>query len=148
MFSTRKNKADQCPPPLPISALAGARCDLLSLTEGLPQPCYITMDDHESIGLQFPMVMASAEAIIAWAARFGSVATVTYKDTERGPQYWVDCDFDWHGIAVQLYAHIPVPTEELTIVFIDAFPASEGCDSSAAPDDPWAVDYHYDGRPF
>jgi hypothetical protein len=147
MFSIGKKKADQCPP-LPISALAGALCDLLSLSEGLPQPCYITIHDTEALGLQFPQATASAEAITAWAARFGTVATVTYKDTERGPQFWVDADFDWHGISVQLYAHIPVPTEELTIVFIDAFPASDDCDLYAAPDEPEPVDYPHGVRPF
>ena len=45
-------------------------------------------------------------AITRWALRFGSVVT-SEPPGKDGPETWCRTDFDYFGIAVTAYAHIP-----------------------------------------
>ena len=46
-------------------------------------------------------------AITRWALRFGSVVTSEPHQGKDGPETWHRTDFDYFGIAVTAYAHIP-----------------------------------------
>ena len=64
--------------------------------------------DTQSISLQFAPEQASIRAITRWALRFGSVMTSQPgQDKDGGPETWYRTDFDYYGIAVKAYAHIP-----------------------------------------
>ena len=95
-------------PPLPIGVLAAGTAELLQQAADLPQPCFIAIFGTQSISLQFPPEQASIRAITRWALRFGSVMTSQPgQDTDGGPETWHRTDFDYYGIAVTAYAHIP-----------------------------------------
>jgi hypothetical protein len=100
-------------PPLPMSALAGALCNLLSESEGLEQPCYIGISDTERVNLQFEPGLDSFDAIVAWSQRFdGDAVTISTRPTSKGAARWVESDFDWHGIHVEIYSATPLDEPE------------------------------------
>ena len=96
------------PPPMPIGVLAAGTAELLQQAADLPQPWCIFIYGHQSISLQFAKEPASAHAITRWAHRFGSLATSQPgQDKDGGPETWHRTDFDYYGIAVTAYAHVP-----------------------------------------
>ena len=94
-------------PPLPIGVLVVGTADLLQQAADLPQPHYITISSTQSVDFQFAPEQASMRAITRWALRFGSVVTSEPHQGRNGPQTWYRTDFDYFGIAVTAYAHIP-----------------------------------------
>ena len=94
-------------PPLPIGVLAVGTADLLQQAADLPQPHYITISSTQRVDFQFAPEQASVRAITRWALRFGSVITSQPHQGQDGPQTWHRADFDYFGIAVTAYAHIP-----------------------------------------
>jgi hypothetical protein len=94
-------------PPLPIGVLAVGTADLLQQAADLPQPHYVTISTTQSADFQFAPEQASVRAITRWALRFGSVVTSEPHQGKDGPQTWYRTDFDYFGIAVTAYAHIP-----------------------------------------
>ena len=94
-------------PPLPIGTLAVGTADLLRQAADLPQPHYITISSTQSVDFQFAPEQASVRAITRWALRFGSVVTSEPHQGRSGPETWCRADFDYFGIAVTAYAHIP-----------------------------------------
>ena len=102
-------------PPMPIGHLAAGAAELLQQAADLPQPRYISISITQSVGLQFAPEQASVRAVTRWALRFGSVMTSQPgQGTDGGPQTWHRTDFDYYGIAVRAYAHLPAgPVEQL-----------------------------------
>jgi hypothetical protein len=102
-------------PPMPIGVLAAGAAELLQQAADLPQPWFIAIFDTQSISLQFAPEQASIRAVTRWALRFGSVmASQPGQGTDGGPQTWHRTDFEYYGIAVRAYAHIPAgPVEQL-----------------------------------
>ena len=94
-------------PPLPMGALAVGTAELLQQAADLPQPRYITISMTQSVGLQFAPEQASIPAVTRWALRFGSVMTSQPGECHQGPGTWHRAEFDYYGIAVTAYAHIP-----------------------------------------
>ncbi len=94
-------------PPLPIGALAVGTAELLQQAAGLPQPIFITICDTQSVSVQFAPEQASAQAVTRWAHRFGSLVTSKPGMGEDGTETWYRTDFDYYGIAVSAYTHIP-----------------------------------------
>ena len=94
-------------PPLPIGVLAVGTADLLQQAADLPQPGCIFIYDHQCVSLQFAKEQASVRAITRWALRFGSVVTSEPHQGKDGPETWYRTDFDYFGIAVTAYAHVP-----------------------------------------
>jgi hypothetical protein len=94
-------------PPLPIGVLAVAAAELLQQAADLPQPVYVTVHETQSVNLLFAPEQASAQAVTRWAHRFGSVTTSQPHEGKNGPETWYRSDFDYYGIAVTAYAHIP-----------------------------------------
>ena len=94
-------------PPLPIGVLAVGTADLLQQAADLPQPIYITISDTQSVDFLFASEQASVRALTRWALRFGSVMTTQPLQGENGPETWCRTDFDYFGITVSAYAHIP-----------------------------------------
>ncbi len=94
-------------PPLPIGVLAVGTADLLQQATDLPQPVCIFIYDHQAVSMQFAKEQASIRAITRWALRFGSVVTTQPHQGNDGPETWYRADFDYFGIAVTAYAHIP-----------------------------------------
>ncbi len=98
---------DQPLPDLPIGALAVAAVNLLDQAADLPQPCDVDVSDLQRIDLQFDPAPSTVRAITQWALRFGGVLSSELHDTSDGPQTWVRARFDYYGVAVKAYAHIP-----------------------------------------
>ncbi len=94
-------------PTLPIGVLAVGVVDLLQQAADLPRPIYIAIFRTQSISIQFAKEQASAQAVTRWAARFGSIMTSQPGQGQDGTETWYRTDFDYHGIAVIAYAHIP-----------------------------------------
>jgi hypothetical protein len=94
-------------PSLPIGVLAVGTAELLQQAADLPQPHYITISSTQSVDLQFAPEQASVRAITRWALRFGSVVTSRPHQGRNGPETWYRTVFDYHGIAVMAYTHIP-----------------------------------------
>jgi hypothetical protein len=94
-------------PPLPIGVLAVGIADLLQQAADLPQPGTVFIYDHQCVSMQFAPEQASVQAITRWAARFGSVMTSQPGTASDSPGTWYRTDFDYYGIAVSAYAHIP-----------------------------------------
>ena len=94
-------------PPLPIGVLAVGTADLLQQAADLPQPRSIFIYDGQAVSLQFAPEQASVRAVTWWAARFGSTMTSQPGTSEDSPGTWYRTDFDYYGIAVTAYAHIP-----------------------------------------
>jgi hypothetical protein len=97
-------------PPLPIGALAVGLVNLLQEAADLPAPTYISVSDTQHIGLQFAPAKASLRAITRWALRFGSVMTSKPQQGTTGTETWCRTHFDYYGVAVDAYAHIPAKT--------------------------------------
>ena len=98
-------------PPLPIGVLAVGTADLLQQAADLPQPCHVFIYQHgQAVSFQFAPEQASVRAITRWALRFGSVVTSEPDRGEDGPETWHRTEFDYFGIAVMAYAHIPAGT--------------------------------------
>jgi hypothetical protein len=95
-------------PPMTITTLAVGLVDLLSEADNLPQPYYITIHDRsQSVDLQFAPVKASMKALTRWALRFGAVLTSEPHEGKHGPETWCNVRFDYNGVTVTGYAHIP-----------------------------------------
>ena len=94
-------------PPLPIGHLAAATAQLLQQAADLPQPWCIFIYDHQAVSLQFAAEQASVRAVTRWASRFGSVMTSQPGEGHDDPESWHRTTFDYYGIAVTAYAHIP-----------------------------------------
>ena len=95
-------------PPLPISALVAGAAELLQQAASLPAPAYVTVHDTtQSISVQFAQHPASKRAITKWARRFGSVVTSHPDQDQPDTWTWWRADFDYHGIAVTVFALIP-----------------------------------------
>jgi hypothetical protein len=94
-------------PPLPIGVLVAGVAELLQQAADLPQPRYISISMTQSVGLQFAPEQASIRAVTRWALRFGSVMTSRPGQCHQGPGTWHRAEFDYYGIAVTAYAHIP-----------------------------------------
>ena len=94
-------------PPASITILAVGTADLLQQAADLPQPGSIFIYDHQCISLQFAKEQASVRAITRWALRFGSVVTSDPHQGKDGPETWHRTEFDYFGIAVTVYAHVP-----------------------------------------
>ena len=94
-------------PPLPIGVLTVGAAELLQQAADLPQPHYITISSTQSVDFQFAPEQASIRAITRWALRFGSIITSAPHPGRNGPETWHRADFDYAGIAVTAYAHIP-----------------------------------------
>ena len=94
-------------PPLPIGALAAGTAELLQQAADLPQPACIFIYGHQAVSMQFAKEQASMRAITRWALRFGSVLTSQPGEGKDGPETWHRTEFDYYGIAVRAYAHIP-----------------------------------------
>lgn len=105
---------------LPAAALTSGVTDLLRLaaSDGLPAPHYISVSVGPryggiagDAGFQFPPEPPSAKIVTRWAARFGGETQTTYQDGRHGREMWVTSGFEWNGIKVIAYAHIPVADE-------------------------------------
>jgi hypothetical protein len=96
--------------PLPMAGLVIAAWNLLDQAADLAQPYDISVSDTQHMMLQFPPVPASARAITQWALRFGGVLSSEPHQTERGPQVWYRDEFDYYGVKVMAFAHIPADT--------------------------------------
>ena len=95
-------------PPLPIGVLVVGTAELLQQAADLPQPACIFIYGHQAVSIQFAKDQASAQAVNRWAHRFGSIMTSQPgQDTDGGQETWHRTDFDYYGIAVTAYAHIP-----------------------------------------
>ncbi len=95
-------------PPLPIGALVAGTLNLLEESGGLPQPVYLTVSDSQSVDLLFAPDPSSLRAIARWAMRFGGVMTSEPHRGKSGPETWCRVQFDYYGVAVCAFAHIPV----------------------------------------
>lgn len=93
--------------PLPIAGLIIAAWNLLDQAADLAQPIDITVSDLQSMTLQFPAEPPSLAAITRWALRFGGVLSSQPHQTARGPQTWCRAEFDYYGVSVYAFAHIP-----------------------------------------
>jgi hypothetical protein len=94
-------------PPLPIGALMAGAAELLQQAASLPAPIWVSVSNTQHISVQFGPARASARAITRWAARFGSVTTSQPGQGTDGTETWYRTEFDYYGIAVTAYAHIP-----------------------------------------
>ena len=97
-------------PPLPIGALAVGVVNLLQETADLPAPQLICISDTQSISLQVAGDRASLRAVTRWALRFGSVLTSHPHQGKTGTEIWCRAEFDYYGVEVNAYAHIPAGT--------------------------------------
>jgi len=93
--------------PLPIAGLVIAAWNLLDQACDLASPVDITVSDLQSLTLQFPPTPSSVAVITRWAMRFGGVLSSEPHQTESGPQTWCRTEFDYYGVAVKAFAHIP-----------------------------------------
>jgi len=94
-------------PPLPIRHLATGAAQLLQQAADLSQPRLISIFDTQSVSLQLAPEQASVRAVTRWASRFGSVVTSQPGECNDGPGIWYRAEFDYCGIAVTVYAHVP-----------------------------------------
>jgi D-serine deaminase-like pyridoxal phosphate-dependent protein len=94
-------------PPASITILAIGTADLLQQAADLPQPGSIFIYDHQAVSMQFAKEQASVRAITRWALRFGSVVTSEPHQAKDGPETWCRTEFDYFGIAITAYAHVP-----------------------------------------
>ena len=94
-------------PPLPIDALAVGTAELLQQAADLPQPRHIFIYHGQAVSLQLAAEQASIRAVTRWAHRFGSVMTSQPGTEQDSPGTWYRTDFDYYGIAVTVYTHIP-----------------------------------------
>ena len=97
-------------PPLPIGALAVGLVNLLQQAADLPAPIYVSVSDTQTISLQFAPARASLRALTHWALRFGSVMTSQPEQGTTGTETWYRTQFDYYGVAVRAFAHIPAST--------------------------------------
>ncbi len=96
--------------PLPIGVLAVGTAELLQQAADLPQPVYITVHETRHVDLLFASVQASVRSVTRWALRFGGVMISTPGMGKDGTETWYRTEFDYYGIAVLAYAHIPATT--------------------------------------
>ena len=94
-------------PPMPIGVLAVGVAELLQQAADLPAPTSVTMYDHDAITVQFARHQDSIRAITQWAARFGGLPASRPGKVEFDAGTFHTTDFDYYGIAVSAYAHIP-----------------------------------------
>ena len=94
-------------PPLPIGSLAAGTAELLQQAADLPQPHYLTISSTQRVDLQFASEQASVRAMTRWALRFGSILTSTPGVCSGEPGTWYRVEFEYYGITVMAYAHIP-----------------------------------------
>ena len=94
-------------PPASMTILAVGTADLLQQAADLPQPCVVFIYDHQCVSVQFAKEQASVRAVTRWALRFGSVVTSEPHQGNDGPETWCRTEFDYFGIAITAYAHVP-----------------------------------------
>jgi hypothetical protein len=95
-------------PPASIAILAVGTANLLQQAADLPEPRHVFIYQRgQAVSLQFAPEQASVRAITRWALRFGSVVTSEPDQGTDGPETWHRTEFDYFGIAVTAYAHIP-----------------------------------------
>ena len=94
-------------PPLPIGVLVVGTAELLQQAADLPQPIYISVHENQHVGLQFAREQASVQAITRWAHRFSTTVASHPGPGHDGPETLYQADFDYYGIAVTTYAHVP-----------------------------------------
>jgi hypothetical protein len=94
-------------PPLPIGVLAVGVAELLQHAADMPQPHYITISGTQCVDFQFAPEQASMRAITRWALRFGTLMITQPHQGQTGPETWCRTQFDYYGITVTAYAHIP-----------------------------------------
>lgn len=94
-------------PPLPIGVLAVGTAELLQQAADLPQPVTVFVYDHQCVSMQFAPEQASIQAVTRWAHRFGGIVTSEPGQGKTGTETWCRTDFDYYGIAVSAYAHVP-----------------------------------------
>jgi len=95
-------------PPLPIGALVACALDLMQEAADLPQPWYIAIHQTQAISVQFPPEACSLDSVARWAKRFGDILVSKPGEGVDGPETWCRTDFDYYGVEVTAYAHIPV----------------------------------------
>jgi hypothetical protein len=96
-------------PPMDIATLAVGLVDVLSDAAGLPQPSSIFIyNGSQSFSLQFAPAKASLKALTRWGLHFGGVLTSAPHEGDHGPETWWQLGFNYYGVAVDAYAHIPV----------------------------------------
>jgi len=93
--------------PLPMAGLVIAAWNMLEQAADLAQPIEVSVSDLQSIMLQFAPEPPSSRAITLWALRFGGVLSSEPHQTDDGPQTWCRVEFDYYGITVRAFAHIP-----------------------------------------
>jgi hypothetical protein len=97
--------------PLPISALVIATWNLLEEASNLPQPRYLTVSDTQRVGVQFPESRSGCRSVARWARRFGATLQSSPLQSQDGQQLsYVRAEFDYYGVAVEVYAMIPART--------------------------------------
>jgi hypothetical protein len=108
--STHPTRTSPALPELPISVTAVGVAELLGQAADLPQPICIFIYDHQAVSMQFAKQQASVQAVTRWAARFRSdVTSEPVKGEDGAAEMWHRTEFDYYGIAVAAYAHIPAP---------------------------------------
>ena len=94
-------------PPLPIGVLAVGTADLLQQAADLPQPRCIFISPRP--GHQLPVRPGAGER--AGHHPLGAAVRQRHHQPappgQDGPETWHRADFDYSGIAVTAYAHIP-----------------------------------------
>lgn len=93
--------------PLPMAGLVIAAWNLLEQAADLAQPIEVSVSDTQSIMLQFAPEPPSSRAINRWALRFGGVFSSEPHQTDDGLQTWCRVQFDYYGVIVRAFAHIP-----------------------------------------
>lgn len=95
-------------PPLPIGALAAGATELLQQAADLLAPVYVAIFDNQHIHVQFDGTdPASPRAITRWARRFGGIVISQPGKGRDGTETWYHTEFDYYGVSVRAYAHIP-----------------------------------------
>ena len=95
--------------PLPIGSLVVGTLNLLYEAADLPQPQQISVSDLQSVDLQFASEQTSLHALARWAMRFGgTVTSEPHEGRNGGLETWCRIRFDYYGVAVTAYAHVPV----------------------------------------
>jgi len=93
--------------PLPMAGLVIAVWNLLDQAADLAPPVEVSVSDTQSITVQFASEQPSMTAVTLWALRFGGVLSSEPHQTDRGPQLWCRTEFDYYGVTVRAFAHIP-----------------------------------------
>jgi hypothetical protein len=97
-------------PPLSMDALVVGAKNLLQEAADLPAPRYVAIFDTQHISVQFAGAPSSLRAVTRWALRFGGVVVSEPHQADDSPETWCRTEFDYYGLSVRAYAHIPAGT--------------------------------------